>query len=115
MDTINVAIEYNHELWKLITEEMDEQGKIVIGEDSYIQVLPLTNAYFMPEVESAIEFAVGVASNVALGLVVNWLYDKLKTYGAKKIVVDNEEHAVTDKKSIEIAISISVERKYEKR
>lgn len=104
-------IQYNEVIWNQITTEIDNQGKIFVGENEYIQVLPLKDSNFMPGAEKIIELIFNITSQIALGLFVNWLYDKLKSHNINKIVVNKKEYEITDKKSIEIVININIDEK----
>lgn len=100
MKTIKCIIAFENESWKQISTEMDDYGKIYISEDEYIQILPLTESNFLPGAEKVIEIVFSVTSQVALGLLINWLYDKLKQRKEKKIIINQKVIEVTDKQSI---------------
>jgi len=105
MKTIKCIIAFENESWKQISTEMDDYGKIYISEDESIQILPLTESNFLYGAEKVIEVVFSVTSQIALGLLVNWLYDKLKQRKEKKLIINQKVLEVTDKQSIMNAIA----------
>lgn len=101
MKTVKCIIEFENSSWVQICTEMDEYGKVFISENDFVQILPLTESNFLPGAEKVIEIVFNVTSQVALGLLVNWLYDKMKQRKEKKLIINNKVlQEVTDKQSI---------------
>ena len=99
------SIPFNEQLWEDISSEMDCSGQIVLKDKSAcIQVMPIEEFGFITDVEQMIEIAVKLSSQVAVGLFINWLYDKLKQRETKKIVINKKEYEVENKESLEKAI-----------
>lgn len=111
MKTMKFMIPFEKNGWNEINIEMDAYGKVYISQNEYIQILPLTESNFMPGSEKVIELVFSVTSQIALGLFVNWLYDKLKQQEVKKIVINQKVLEATDKKSITDAIAKELNEK----
>jgi hypothetical protein len=63
----------------------------------------------MPGTEKVIEIIFDYTSQIALGLFVSWIYDKLNQQKVKKLIVNKKEHEITDKKSVHDAIIKSID------
>lgn len=100
MKTIKCIIPYEKESWKQISTEMDDYGKIYVSNDEYIQILPLTESNFLPGAEKVIELVFNVTSQIALGLLVNWLYDKMKQNKQNELIINQKALEIIDKQTI---------------
>ena len=99
------SIPFNEQLWEDISSEIDCSGQIVLKDKAaYIQVMPIEEFGFMADIEQVIEIAVTLSSQVAVGLFINWLYDKLKPRETWKIVINKKEYEVDKKEALEKAI-----------
>lgn len=102
MKEISCEISFSQEIWDLINTQMNEQGKIKIGncEEALVEVMPIEQKNFINEVQPVIELILNLGSQIAIGLVVNWIYDMLK--GKIDLVING--HQVKSKEEITKAI-----------
>ena len=99
------SIPFNEQLWGDISSEVDCSGQIVLEDNAAcIQVMPIEEFGFMVDVEPVIEIVVTLSSQVAVGLFINWLSDKLKQRKTRKIVINKKEYEVENKEALEKAI-----------
>lgn len=99
------SIPFDQKLWEEFNSEMDSSGQIALGDkDAYLQVMPVDEFGFMADVKPVIEVVVNYSSQIALGLLINWLYEKLKQRKIDKITVDEKEYGVEDEKALEEAM-----------
>lgn len=97
MKEIEIAMPYSEELIYSLNNEMDESGMIYLGtgQDVRMEVLPIVKKNFINEVHPVVSIVLNLSGQVAIGLFVNWLYDKLKgsgtiDIGGKKVDVNPE-------------------------
>ena len=86
MKEICCELAFSEELLEKLNEQMDEFGQINIegNEDALVEVMPIDKKNFINEVQPVVSLVLNFGSQVALGLLVNWLYDMAKE---KKILV----------------------------
>lgn len=96
------SIPFDKEIWEEFNSQMDASGKIILqGKKAYIQVMPVDKFGFISDAEPVIEFVINYFSQIAVGLLINWLYDKLKERKVKKVVINGETCDLTDKETLE--------------
>lgn len=102
MKEVSCEMAFNKEIWDFINSQMNEQGKITIGncEEAIVEVMPIEQKNFINEVQPVIELILNLGSQIAIGLVVNWIYDILK--GKKDLVINGRR--VKSKEEITKAI-----------
>lgn len=98
MKEFEFTMPYSEELINSLNNEMDELGQIYLGanQDVRMEVLPIEKKNFINEVHPVVSIVINLTSEIAIGLLVNWLYDKLKgsgkiVIGGKKVDIDSEE------------------------
>lgn len=106
MSELRILVSFDHVCWDAIRQEMDDYGRIKIGDDAIIQVLPITEMNFLPTSEKVIEMLMSVGSQIAIGLFVNWLYDKMKMLGKNQVIINKQVVEITTKQSVEATINI---------
>jgi len=107
MSELKCAIQFDENLWRDLNSEMDESGEIIIGDNNNkvnIQVMPISQYQFIPGFEKEIKVIVDFASQIALGLFVNWLYDKLKSIKADKVKINSKIIKIEGKDALKKAI-----------
>lgn len=95
------SIPFNKELWAEFNNEMDSSGQIMLDkEDATVQIMPIDEYHFTSATTQVIEIVLQYSSQIALGLLINWLYDKLKARKVSYIKVNdhpcdlNKENAI---------------------
>lgn len=104
MKEINCKLEFSQELMDKLNEQMDEFGQISFEncEDLMVEVMPIDRRNFITEIQPVVSLVMNVGSQIALGLLVNWLYDMAKE---KKILVIGERKVkVESKKDVSEAL-----------
>lgn len=81
MKELTIELSYTPELWELMNGKMDEFGQITLGEGVVADVLPIDEKNFINEVEPVITVILNGVTEVAVGLLINWLYDCIKNSG----------------------------------
>lgn len=105
------SIPFSKQLWEEIYSEMDSSGQIILEDKSAcIQIMPIETFGFMTDVEQVIEIMATLPSQVAVGLFINWLYDKLKQSKIRKIVVNKKEYEVENEEALKKAILAETEQ-----
>lgn len=96
------SIPFDEKIWEDFNSQMDTSGQIILQDkNAYIQVMPVDEFGFMSDVEPVIEFVINYSSQIAVGLLINWLYDKLKERNVKKVVMNGETCELKDKETLE--------------
>ena len=108
---IYCRIPYEQELWNELSSEMNSSGKIIFEDGgNYIQVMPIDEFGFMPGGEQVIEIVLSLSYQLALGVMGNWLYDKLKQRKMNKIIINDETFELKDKEALEVIIASELEK-----
>lgn len=86
MKEISCELAFSEELLERLNEQMDEFGQINFEgcEDALVEVMPIARKNFIGEVQPLVSLVLNFSSQIALGMLVNWLYDMAKE---KKILV----------------------------
>ena len=105
MKEISCDLPYSEDLMKILDKEMDETGVIYFDTDqeSFVEVMPVVKKSFIDEVNPVVSVVISLSSQVAVGLFVNWLYEKLK--GLKGKVRIGNKNVDIDKAELTAAIS----------
>lgn len=100
---------FDEQLWLDLKSEMDIFGTINMDDNqSSVQLMPIDEFNFMPGTDAVIEFCLDIASQIAMGLLVNWLYDKLKQHKIEKIKINKTQCDVIDKAALEESIKSEI-------
>ncbi len=98
-------IPFEQELWEELDAEANASGKIILEDnETYVQLMPVDKYAFMPGAEQMIDIILNFSSQVALGLLINWLYDKIKQKNIKKFIIKDETYEVKGKDMLENVI-----------
>lgn len=98
MKEIEFTMPYSEELINSLNNEMDELGQIYLGanQDVRMEVMPIAKKNFINEVHPIVSIILNLSGQIAIGLFVNWLYDKLKgsgtiSIGGRNVDINSEE------------------------
>ena len=103
MKEISCELIYSEELIDELNAQMNEYGQIILDgcDDSFIEVMPVDKKNFINDVQPIITCILNLGSQVAIGLFVNWLYDKTKELKNKSIVIDGKKVEGISKEELE--------------
>lgn len=100
------SIPFDKELWSEISTDMDVNGKIILNcEDGCIYIMPVNQFNFMPDIGQVIEIVLDYSSQVAIGLITSWLYDRLAKRKIRTIYINGKKYDISDKQDLEDIVS----------
>ncbi len=98
MQEICCEIAYSDDLYEELKHQMDDIGQIKIqgSDDSFVEVMPVDQKNFINEVQPVLSIVLSLGSNLAIGIIGNWLYDKVKDskvlkLGGRTVKVSSKE------------------------
>ena len=100
MKEVSIEIAYSEEVLAFLNEQMDDLGQIRIDgcEDALIEVMPVDKKNFITGAEPAIGLIIEFGSQLALGVLTQWICDKIKA--KKSIVVEDSKLIIESKEEL---------------
>lgn len=102
--TFYCSIPFEQNLWKELNSEANSIGQIRINNDINIQLMPVDEFHFSPEINQIIEVIFDATTSITLGIISSWLYDKLKQRNIKSIDINGTQYSLKDQPDLENAI-----------
>lgn len=108
------SILFDKELWSEISTDMDADGKIMLNcEEGCIHIMPVNQFNFMPDIDQVIDIVLDYSSQVAIGLITSWLYDRLAKRKIRNIYINGKKYDILDKQDLEDIVSGKKDEKAE--